>query len=325
MIILAIVGGVILSLILFTVFTVYPSVWLIRIVFKPVFKLPENYEETKKHTVSIDNIDYGSKFDNGRLDIIRPHKNNEKLPAIIWLHGGAYVTGDKIEATSYLTLLASQDYVCVNVNYTVAPKYKYPTPIIQLSEVYEFLIKNADKYGIDTSKLIFAGDSAGAQIATQFVNIQTNQEYAKICDIKPVINDISAIKGLVLCCGPYDLKEITEKSSSKLLRFFFQRVGRAYIGKQNWQASAEADAASVIDKIQHPFPPVFITDGNTFTFTQHGLSLAKRLEEQNIYVKKVFYAKEEAVLNHEYQFVMNNKYAENTYQELNNFLTHVLN
>src|SRR5437588_4134282 len=62
---------------------------------------------------------YPSKFDN----------SNERLPTIVWIHGGAWVTGDKRDIASYLKILAARGYAAVGVNYSLAPRQTYPTAL----------------------------------------------------------------------------------------------------------------------------------------------------------------------------------------------------
>ena len=96
------------------------------------------------------------------------------------MHGGGFVGGDKSDITGYAVELAARGYTVININYALAPKRKYPTPVLQLGEAYEYIKANAKKYNVKLDDLYFAGDSAGAQISGQFVTIQTSPDYAKL-------------------------------------------------------------------------------------------------------------------------------------------------
>lgn len=62
----------------------------------------------------------------------------------------------------------------MNVNYALAPQYKYPTPLIQMNQATQFIKENKMNLPIDFNQVIIGGDSAGAQLASQFTAIQTN-------------------------------------------------------------------------------------------------------------------------------------------------------
>ena len=81
--------------------------------------------------------------------------NNIKAPVIIYFHGGGYVMGD----------LESHDLVCrhlckntkatiIAIDYKLAPEHKFPAPVTDTKDAIIQIIKNSDKYNIDTNKVI---------------------------------------------------------------------------------------------------------------------------------------------------------------------------
>lgn len=73
-----------------------------------------------------------------------------------------------------LSQIVEQGYVVVNVNYALAPNYKYPTPLIQFDDAIQFIKHNKDRFPIDLDQVVIGGDSAGAQLTSQYVAMQTN-------------------------------------------------------------------------------------------------------------------------------------------------------
>ena len=59
---------------------------------------------------------------------------------------------------------------------------------MQLNDAYQWILEHAGDYQFDPTKIIIAGDSAGAQIVNQYALVQTNEYYAKKIQIKPVIS-----------------------------------------------------------------------------------------------------------------------------------------
>lgn len=280
---------------------------------------PHNYDEIEKLVHVENDLSYDSAHQEGNLDIVAPKEFSGKLPVIFWVHGGAFFGGDKSDITEYAVQVASKGFIVVNMNYELAPSAIYPTPLYQVEEAYQFIEKNAQAYGIDMDRLYFAGDSAGAQIISQFVNVQVEEAYANLIGIEGSVSP-DKIAGVLLFCGPYDVSKFGDLSDSFLINFLFDRVGWAYIGERDWGDSDQVKQASVIDHVSAHFPPTFITDGNTGSFEEQGLELADKLNKNDVEIVDVFYSQEEAELGHEYQFIMDTPQAENTFNQLIEFL-----
>lgn len=281
---------------------------------------PDDYEEIKAKVRVIPDLSYGSAYKKGTLDIIAPKEFSGKLPLILWVHGGAFLGGDKSDVTEYAVQVAEKGYIVVNMNYELAPGAKYPAPLHQVAEAYRFIEEQAETYGMDLDRLYLAGDSAGAQIVSQFVNIQVDADYAQLVGIEGIVPP-ERIKGALLFCGPYDVSKFGGSSDSALINLLFDRVGWAYIGERKWENSEKVRHASMIDHVSADFPPSFITDGNTGSFEEQGLELAAKLKRSGIDVVDIFYPKDEAELGHEYQFMMNTPQAKHTFEQLIGFLS----
>lgn len=135
-----------------------------------------------------------------KLDIISPM--GENLPVIVDVHGGGYVYGNRKIYRAYGMELAKRGFIVVNFDYHLAPKYTYPKPLEDINQVMVWVVNNIEKYSGDLNKIFVVGDSAGAQLASQYLTILTNSEYAKNFDFKvPKIT----VQGCALNCGMYDL------------------------------------------------------------------------------------------------------------------------
>src|SRR6476620_12233516 len=114
----------------------------------------------------------------GRLDVFRPPRT-EPLPAVVWVHGGAFVSGSKGDVANYLRVLAGRGFTTVGVDYSIAPGSRYPTPVKQVAAALDHLVDHADRLGVDPARIVLAGDSAGAQIAAQVALLVSDTAYAK--------------------------------------------------------------------------------------------------------------------------------------------------
>ena len=141
--------------------------------------------------------------------------------------------------------------------------------------------------------MYFAGDSAGAQLAAQFVSIQLNEDFSPTAGIDQLV-PADSIRGAILLCGPYDLIEAVTESKSP-------------------EGLAAAEEASLLDNQPEVFVPTFITDGNTASFESQGKRFAEYLSGVTD-VTQVFYDLEEVELLHEYQFQMDLEQSVRTYE-----------
>lgn len=104
---------------------------------------------------------------NVQLRFIRPENTKgEKLPLIIYCHGGGWIMGDKYTHDYLVRKLANELHVSVAfIDYPRSPEEKYPTALNQIYAALDFLFNSPNEYDIDTEKIILAGDSAGANMA----------------------------------------------------------------------------------------------------------------------------------------------------------------
>lgn len=262
---------------------------------------PAIYQELSPKVQIKRDIEYPSRFKSNRLDVFSPKDASAPLPTVIWTHGGGFVGGDKADIETWATLIAANGYTVVSINYELAPHRNYPGPIIQLGEVYEFLKHEQQRFPtVDLHRLIFGGDSAGAQVASQFTALQTNLQLAKSMQMTAVVpkEDLLAV---VLYCGPYDLKGLYD-GGSWFGRFFIRQMGWAYFGIRDWRDTTQAAQAATIQQVTKDFPPTFITDGNQGSFEADARKLEAAIKEKGAYVDSLYYPAERVKLGHEYQF-----------------------
>ena len=148
------------------------------------------------------NIRYGSHGNENLLDVYYPEGTATALPTIVSIHGGGYVYGSKEIYRRYGMDMARRGFAFVNFNYRLAPRWKFPTPLWDTNYVMEWICRNAERYHLDPSRIILVGDSAGAQLASQYAAIATNADYAALFQME--VPNIQ-IQALGLNCGMYDM------------------------------------------------------------------------------------------------------------------------
>ena len=68
-------------------------------------------------------VSYASAYDLHTYDIYYP-KEKGSYPLLLWVHGGAFVGGDKADTRTYMEMVASYGYTVISMNYALAPEQK---------------------------------------------------------------------------------------------------------------------------------------------------------------------------------------------------------
>ena len=279
--------------------TVKPASKLIRLLFKGIYPGPKNYDEIKKSTLVIKDIDYGSNIENGIMDInMHSSDLNEKKPLIVLLHGGGFIGGSKESTAAYARTLASYGYIVANVDYAYAPEHTYPTPIIQLNRAIEYLKENAEAFHIDINNVFIAGGSAGAQIASQFAAIQTNDTLAVKMKVNRVLSK-EQLKGVILFCGLYNMDNVIETGFPWMQEYLW-----AYTGEKDFKKYEKLDEISTVKQITESYPPTFITVGNKDELESQSMELIEVLKSKGIKHTAVLFNDSNKRLMHQYQFML---------------------
>lgn len=251
-----------------------------------------------KHYDPMDNDAY--------LDVFYPAdavNTGRSLPTIVWIHGGAWLSGGKEYVANYLRILASEGYTTIGVGYSLAPGHQYPMPLRQVNAALAYLVKHAAQLHVTPTKFILAGDSAGAQIAAQLANMISVRSYAETVGIKPAINQ-SQLRGVILYCGPYDLNTVNFDGG---FGHFVRTTMWAYSGSKNFLQLSYLAPFSVLNYVTAEFPPTFISAGNGDPLLPQSRELANSLLSKGVAVDRLFFPENyEPKLPHEYQFNLDN-------------------
>ena len=306
------------ALVFFTLVSPIPVSFIIRAAFtKKIAVAPDNYEEISSQVEVFKNLRYPSNYKDNTADIYLPKNSGMPLPIVLWVHGGAFVGGDKEDIAVYATALAAQGLAVVCINYRRAPEAKYPIPVVQTNEAYLWLKDIAGSYAFDLERFVIAGDSAGAHIAAQFAAIQSNADYAAEMKIEQSV-PLHTLKAALLFCGPFDVAKIDE-SNNFVMNFLLGKAAQAYFGSKDW-GTHFAHQATIANHITGSFPPVFITDGNDLSFEEHGSELADALRAMGVFAETYFVSPGAEKTPHEYQFVMNTPAGQESFERVTEFI-----
>ncbi|EMY35801.1 lipase LipA [Arthrobacter crystallopoietes BAB-32] len=234
------------------------------------------------------------------LDVFFPEKAADglRLPTIVWIHGGGWISGNKNDVGNYLRILASYGFTTVGVDYSLAHVRRYPAPVRQSAAALRYLTHNADRLHIDTERLVLAGDSAGAQIAAQLALVISDPDYARKLGIaSPITPD--RLRAVLLHCGAYDLSLAGADHGGN--RHYLRTVLWSYTGAKDYLERPYVALASVARHVDGKFPPAFVSAGNADPLLPHSLGLVTALKAKGSVVEE-FFPETDAGLGHQYQF-----------------------
>ena len=217
---------------------------------------PKNY---------IEDVQY-AKSSAAKMDIYFPDNMTGKCPVFVEIHGGAWYFGQKssIEFKPFLHGL-ERGYICVSLDYTLAPDCVYPQSIVEVKQAIDYLKKNADKYNIDPDRIALWGGSAGAHMAA--------------------LAAYSADTGY--------LKEESEDADSSVnVLVLWYGCHNYYLGKRldEWiyhNFYGTEDLSEVKENVLLSNPAVHVTKNAPYTYLQHGLIDAVVPYEQSVYLYNV--------------------------------------
>lgn len=302
--------------------TPWPSAMLIRAVFtkggdETAAEMEKHVPDTKL-TEQLD-VAYADGGADTTMDVFTPASASGPLPTVVWIHGGAWISGEKENVDPYLRILAAEGYTTIGLNYTIGPEGVYPLAVHQLNDALAYIDEHAAELGVDPDQIVLAGDSAGGQLASQMATLITNPEYAEIMDVKPALK-AEQVAATVLNCGVYDLAALAALDG--VVGWGLKTSMWAYAGTKTWAEGSTGATMSTIDWVTEDFPTTYISGGNGDGLTWlQSIPMAKRLEALGVDVTTLFWpASHEPELPHEYQFHLDMPDARTALQQTIDFL-----
>lgn len=200
------------------------------------------------------------------LDICWPKGAAGPLPVIVSVHGGGYVYGSAEVYRFYAADLARRGFAVVNFNYRLAPDHVFPAPLEDLNAVMAWLKANADAYPVDLDNVFLVGDSAGAQLASQYAVVCTNPRYAAVMGLTPPLPKLRAIG---LNCGMYDP---AERAATGGLMVAYYTDEPAQFGEK----------LHPLDYLDAAYPPTYLLTAGGDFLREHCEPMAKLLTERGV-------------------------------------------
>jgi len=193
-----------------------------------------------------------------KLDVVAPATEGANRPAILQIHGGSWVMGDKREqGWPLLSHLAANGWVCFNLNYRLSPGATFPDHLIDLKAGLAWIREHADEWNIDPDFIAVTGGSAGGHLAALMALTANDPEYQPGFEAAD-----TSVQAAVPIYGVYDF---TSRLGTTRLPFWYRRLEQQIMKAFQSEEPEKFRRASPIDRIHPDAPPFFIVHGDRDT------------------------------------------------------------
>jgi acetyl esterase/lipase len=189
------------------------------------------------------------------LDIYLPVNAIGKLPLVIFIHGGGWLSNDKYADIGYMKKtvaeIVASGFAMASIDYRFSTQAVFPAQMQDCNRAISFLYDNADKYGFDKNRFAVIGFSAGGHLAS-LVGLSKNNNISSF--FMPGTSKSFNFKAVVDFYGPAELILFPGFNDSKSPEALL--IGAAPLDRPDL-----AKAASPVTYVDKNDPPFLIIHG----------------------------------------------------------------
>lgn len=217
-------------------------------------KLVDRQPEVPQEIEEIKNIEY--KNVNGKslqIDMYKPRNLTEKVPLLVFIHGGGWKGGDRADYKVYLIPFAKKGYITATVSYRFINDGPYPACVEDIEHAVQWFYSNSEKYGYDPDRIALIGGSAGGHLALlgAYGWRNSNEKNDTALNNNETIHHIKAVVDFY---GPADLTTEYARNHSTVTNFIKKTYDEAP------ELFLEASPVHYLDKND---PPTLIFQGTS--------------------------------------------------------------
>lgn len=233
----------------------------------------------KHHVERLSNIRYreGTRGSDHLLDVWRPKEidagkgarrrhRGPPWPIVIYVHGGAFSILSKDSHWMMALAFARRGFLVFNINHRLAPRHRFPAAIEDVCHAFDWVVKNAARFGGDVSRITLSGESAGANLVTGLqmaLAYERPEPFAKVAwqtGITP--------SAVIPACGLLQVSNHARFIKPHMPKWVADRLWEAeasYLGRGPWPCSLDFADPLVFfergERPQRPLAPFFMPVG----------------------------------------------------------------
>ncbi len=197
-----------------------------------------------------------------RLDIYRPTDPpgvpRSSRPVVVYLHGGGFRILSKDTHWLMGLAYARRGYLVLNCSYRLAPRDPFPAALEDAAAVLAWLKANATSHGGDLQRVVFAGESAGANLATALAIAtcyRRDETFARAAWDTEIVP-----RAVIAACGILQVSDPDRFGRRKPIAWWVQdrirEVSEAYLRGVPPEARALADPLATLESAGQPDRPL---------------------------------------------------------------------
>jgi len=155
-------------------------------------------------------IPYAHLSPSQKLDIYLPDEGEGPFPVIVFIHGGAFMGGDKGDSQIMPVLEGlKRGYAVVSINYRLSWEAKFPALVHDAKAAICWIRANAQQYHLDPDRIAAWGGSAGGYLVSMLGVTAGVKELEDLTLGNP--DQPSNIQAAVVWFGPTDFLKMDEQ------------------------------------------------------------------------------------------------------------------
>lgn len=202
--------------------------------------------------------------------VLHPSSMVGLRPAILFFHSGGLMFGDRFSGIdSAVDWVAEFDCVLVTVEYRLAPEFPDPFPIEDCYAALEWLSAEAERLGVDRTRILVAGASAGGGLAAGVALAARDRGGVALCGLLldyPMLDD----RGTAHSLTQFDGLGVWDRVSN-------ETGWNALLGRRRGTADVSFYAAPARSEDLGGLPPTFIDVGSVEVFRDEAVDFATRM------------------------------------------------
>lgn len=199
------------------------------------------------------------------LDLYRPKNiGSRPLPLVIYVHGGGWQGGHTRHSGAFenwpgvLASLAAKGYVVASLEYRLSGEAPFPAAFDDVKAAVKWLRSQATSYGIDPSRAVIWGGSAGGHLAA--LTAVSCEDGKAAADDKA---QSACVQGLVAWYGVFDFRSVLATERSRTPDANAPAAASRFLACASSECDPQVVArASPIDHVDSKDPPVLLIHGS---------------------------------------------------------------
>ncbi len=198
-----------------------------------------------------------------RLDFYPALGAAKPAPCVVLVHGGGWDGGARNQLPDLNAWLSAEGYAVASLEYRLAPKDIYPAPVEDMRSALDWMRSHAGELGIDATRFVLMGRSAGGQIALQAAYLRPD----------------ASIKGVIAFYAPADMVFGYSLPTNPLIMDSRQLMVN-YLGSKYEDKPEAYVASSPVEHLTATSPPTLILHGRADVLVsyQHTVHMRAKLK-----------------------------------------------